>query len=103
MRRVLTAAAATVALLLGTGGAAYADPPTSPGPDKLPAGWSVDNDKLVWTAPRPVPMGDAAVEFWSGPHRLGRAHGSPDQRTFRLPLPDNTDDLSVRAAGKRLD
>ncbi|MFG1603292.1 hypothetical protein [Actinoplanes sp. NPDC049265] len=103
MRRVLTAAAATVALLIGTGGAAHADPPTSPVPDKLPAGWSVENDKLVWHAPRPVPMGDAAVEFWSGSHRLGRAHGSADQRTFRLPLPDNTEALSVRAAGKRLD
>ncbi|MEV6631826.1 hypothetical protein AB0M54_13850 [Actinoplanes sp. NPDC051470] len=103
MRRVLTAAAATVALLIGTGGAAWADPPTSPVPDRLPSGWSLDDDKLVWTAPRPVPMGDAAVEFWSGDRLLGRARGAADQRTFRMPVPDDTDDLSVRAAGKRLD
>ena len=103
MRRALTAAAATVALLIGSGGTAWADPPTSPVPGRLPSGWSVQDDKLVWTAPRPVPMGDAAVEFWSGDTLLGRPRGTADQRTFRLDLPSRTTDLQVRAAGKRLD
>ncbi|MGW0561484.1 alpha/beta hydrolase family protein [Streptomyces sp. NPDC003016] len=77
----------------------------------LPPGWRIthgDGDSaLEWRSPRPVPAGDARVEF----HADGRLVGAPepdnDGRTFRLPLDDartaELTGLQVLAAGRRLD
>ncbi|XVU21432.1 hypothetical protein ACQPZJ_29680 [Actinoplanes sp. CA-054009] len=100
MRRLLTAAAVAVTLVVGAAGSAVAAPPTATGPG---GGWSVVDGKLTWTSPSRVPMGDAAVEFWSGNRLLGKAKPHPDGRTFSLSAAGPVDELSVRAAGKRLD
>ncbi|GIE95605.1 hypothetical protein [Paractinoplanes rishiriensis] len=106
MRRLLTSAVLAMALVVGAAGPAPAAPP---GPDGAPvAGWSVVDGRLTWTSGKPVPLADAAVEFWSGDRRLGRAKPHPDSRTFSLDLAstaglDNLGDLEVRAGGKRLD
>jgi hypothetical protein len=99
MRKVLIALAASTTLLLGTGVPAQAaDPPVPPG-----SGWSAADGSLTWTSPRPVPPGDARVEFYSGDTLLGRPAAARDRRTFRLPLPGRLADLQVRAGGRRLD
>jgi hypothetical protein len=103
MRRALVAAAAAAALLIGSGGQAWANPPRPTPANQLPSGWTIKGDKLSWTSSRPVPMGDAAVEFYSGDTLLGRARPAKDHRTFQLDLPGKLDDLQVRAGGKRLD
>jgi hypothetical protein len=94
-------------LLSGSGGQGWADPPTpAPAgqvPDRLPAGWTIRGDKLTWTSSRPIPMGNAAVEFYSGDTLLGPARAAKDQRTFQLDVPRRLTDLQVRAGGKRLD
>lgn len=94
------AAVAAAALVIGSGGGASAAPPD---PDPLPNGWSVQDGKLTWTSAKPVPMGDAAVEFWSGDKLLGRAAPGDDKRSFRIPAPSTLSDLQVRAGGRRLD
>ena len=103
MRRVLIAVAAATAMLIGSGGQAWADPPRPSPSSPLPSGWTIEDGKLTWTSARPVPMGDAQVEFYSGDAPLGRARASKDQRTFQLKLPATVTDLQVRAGGKRLD
>ncbi|MFG1994208.1 alpha/beta hydrolase family protein [Actinoplanes sp. NPDC048988] len=101
MRRLLTAAAVAVTLVVGVAGSAVAAPPTAADPG---GGWSVVDGKLTWKAPSRVPMGDAAVEFWSRNRLLGKAKPHPDGRTFTLSSPAGPlNELSVRAAGKRLD
>jgi hypothetical protein len=69
------------------------------------AGWSVSGDELVWRASDPLPVGDAAVEFWEGDRLLGRPSPSADHRTFTLDAAQVTEprELSVRASGRRLD
>ncbi|GGQ40149.1 hypothetical protein GCM10010166_03920 [Couchioplanes caeruleus subsp. azureus] len=97
-------AALAAALLVGAGGPAWAAPP--PRPAAAPDGWSVSGGQLTWRSDKRVPMGDAAVEFWSGDRLLGRPRPGADQRTFTLDrgrLPGSLGDLSVRAGGKRLD
>lgn len=61
--------------------------------------------RLTWRSGQRVPMGDAAVEFWSGDKRLGRPRPHPDGRTFSLGLSGSVrlDDLTVRAGGGRID
>ena len=105
MRRILVAATAAAAMLIGSGGQAWADPPapSSSSSNTLPSGWAVSGGELTWTSPRPVPMGDAQVEFYSGDTLLGRARAAGDRRTFRLDLPRKLTGLQVRAGGKRLD
>ncbi|WP_306209088.1 hypothetical protein [Actinoplanes sp. RD1] len=106
IRRFVVAALAG-ALVLGGGTQALAAP--DPGPPAtraaLPDGWSIEQGRLVWRAGRQVPAGDAAVEFYSGERLLGVPRFTPDHSTFLLDLgqvPSLTD-LSVRAAGRRLD
>ncbi|MEV4347781.1 hypothetical protein AB0J83_25270 [Actinoplanes sp. NPDC049596] len=102
MRRLLTAAAVAVTLVVGVAGSAIAAP--SPAAADSNGGWSVVDGRLTWKADKRVPMGDAAVEFWSGNKRLGTAKPHPDGRTFTLSgAPESLEDLSVRAAGRRLD
>jgi hypothetical protein len=80
--------------------AAAADPPP-----REPAGWSYAGARLVWRAPEPLPVGDAAVEFWEGTRRLGVPKPSADHRTFTLDGARVTDParLAVRAGGRRVD
>src|SRR5262245_21486914 len=70
---------------------------------RLPAGWSVKRNELVWVSERPLRMGDARYEFRSGDQLLGY----PMQRgsTLRLALQGSTPlvDLSVWAGGRRID
>jgi hypothetical protein len=106
MRKALVAAAAAGMLLIGYAGPAWADPPPDPVPAASVApGWSLDGGKLTWTAPKRIPMGDAAVEFYAGDHLLGRPANAKDQRTFRLTVDSSVKlkDLQVRAGGRRLD
>lgn len=78
---------------------------------RLPEGWRIAStgagNQLVWTSPKPVPMGDARVEFRLGDRLLGVPRPTADGRTFRLPLADmplgDGQDLRVVAAGLRLD
>ncbi|MFK4691442.1 alpha/beta hydrolase [Streptomyces pristinaespiralis] len=82
--------------------------------DGLPPGWRIVQDDgrsaLEWRSPRPVPAGDARVEFHANDKVVGVPEAGKDGRTFRLPLDDarTTDpadlrDLSVLAGGRRLD
>ncbi|WP_199516313.1 alpha/beta hydrolase family protein [Nucisporomicrobium flavum] len=106
MRRLLVSAALAAAVVIGSGGQAWAAPPADPSPSAgLPAGWSVQDGHLTWHSDKRVPMGDAAVEFWAGNRLLGRPLAQRDQRTFRLDLGEvsSLDSLQVRAGGKRLD
>ncbi|HEU5109590.1 MAG TPA: hypothetical protein VFT95_13690, partial [Micromonosporaceae bacterium] len=63
-------------------------PPNGTAP--LPPGFRVDRGDagpvLIWRAPKPVPVGDAAVEFFAGDRRLGRPRPAADRRTFALDL-----------------
>jgi hypothetical protein len=104
MRRILVAMMAASTLLLGSAVPAGAVPP-EPTPNPLPSGWSAEGRALTWTSERPIPPGDAAVEFWSGDRLLGRADSTDDLRTFVLKdgLPGRPADLQVRIGGKRVD
>jgi hypothetical protein len=78
----------------------------APSPQETPpTGWAVDGGTLMWRAADRVPVGDAAVEFWSGGRLLGRPVPSADHRTFTLTGAEITDPraLEVRAGGHRLD
>ena len=70
---------------------------TAPVADRntLPDGWRYlrRSAELQWRSDVPIPIGDAAVEFWWGQTRLGEARPLPDGRTFTLevatlPAPD---------------
>ncbi|MEU3922745.1 hypothetical protein [Streptomyces sp. NPDC029004] len=77
----------------------------------LPPGWRITNtdgeQTLEWRSPRPVPAGDARVEFHADGKLVGVPDAEEDGRTFRLPLDDartaDLADLQVLAAGRRLD
>ncbi|MEJ3746146.1 hypothetical protein WEI85_23015 [Actinomycetes bacterium KLBMP 9797] len=116
--RGVVAATMSLALALGGGGAAWADPGSSSDPGSgaltaapLPDGWELRRGgagfDLLWRAPRPVPIGDAMVEFHAGGRFLGWPVAAPDQRTFRLAIDGvaarDLTDPQVRAAGRRLD
>ncbi|WP_253916142.1 hypothetical protein [Streptomyces sp. MNP-20] len=124
-----TAAVTALALAVGLPELAHASPDQpraqrsddliSPGQadrsgDRLPPGWELTGDgtdqHLVWRAPKPVPMGNARVEFYAGDRLLGRPTATDDQRTFRLKLDDDgvgakdaLGDLQALAGGRRLD
>ncbi|WP_067501088.1 S9 family peptidase [Actinoplanes sp. TFC3] len=103
MRRTLTSVAIVAALIAGSGGPAAAQPPP-PASTALPSGWSVEGGQLTWRSDKPIPMGDAAVEFWDGDKLLGRPEPQRDQRTYKLDVDSRgLDSLQVRAGGKRLD
>src|SRR5687768_14703854 len=79
---VMTAILA-ISLAISGGAAAAAEP----GPP-VPAGWELSKSgatyELTWHAPKPVPVGDAMVEFYAGERLLGRPLATPDQRDFSL-------------------
>ncbi|MGP4052173.1 hypothetical protein [Streptomyces sp. 2A115] len=93
-----------------------APPASSADPDgRLPPGWQVTGEitgtgsgrQLTWRSTAPVPMGDAAVEFYSGNRLLGRPVAAEDRRTFSLSLDGvrlgPVTELQVRAGGRLLD
>ncbi|MGW6645381.1 hypothetical protein [Streptomyces iakyrus] len=116
-RRICVTAVAVLAALAGSPGPAQAEQPqqsrpfNAPEDNPLPAGWRIDGEagarELVWRAPRPVPMGNARVEFRTEDRLLGVPKPARDGRTFRLALdetrPGRLTDLQVTAAGRRLD
>ncbi|MFG2359546.1 hypothetical protein [Streptomyces sp. NPDC048521] len=115
--------AVTAAALLAVAGAspgvavAQARPPaqvrTSTATDggTLPPGWRITDGRsapqLEWRSDRPVPMGDARVEFRSGGRLLGVPKPGADGHTFRLPLEARRTNelagLQVWSGGRRLD
>ncbi|MFJ7156535.1 hypothetical protein ACIQUQ_16490 [Streptomyces sp. NPDC101118] len=116
--RVVTAAAAVLALAAATPGLAYAQPSAAASEGRggaadgsLPEGWRITGTgagrQLVWTADRRVPMGDARVEFHTGDRLIGVPAPGPDGRSFSLPIAGarlgDGQDLRVLAAGRRLD
>ncbi|SFY48570.1 hypothetical protein [Streptomyces sp. F-1] len=118
-RRIWVTAAALCAVAGASPGvaAARSQPPSVAGPsasvggEALPPGWRLTGGgpapRLEWQAGRPVPMGDARVEFRSGNRLLGVPEPSADGRTFRLPLdgrrPAELRSLEVWSGGHRLD
>ncbi|NEC84435.1 hypothetical protein [Streptomyces sp. SID12501] len=119
-RRIWVTAAAVLAVVGGSPGWAQAQQPTRSQvvAEQLPPGWTFTGDgaqrQLVWHSGRPVPMGDARVEFYAGGRLLGRPLAAKDGRTFRLPLEEALkagglkgaeafQDLQVHAGGSRLD
>ncbi|MFI1400845.1 alpha/beta hydrolase family protein [Streptomyces sp. NPDC020681] len=118
-RRVWATAIAVLTVAGVSPAVAYAQPqppdvrPAAAANDQndLPPGWRITNTDgehaLEWRSPRPVPMGDARVEFHADGKLVGVPEPEKDGRTFRLPL-DNARtadlaDLQVLAAGRRLD
>ncbi|NKE58606.1 hypothetical protein FXN61_17990 [Lentzea sp. PSKA42] len=78
--------------------------PASAAPEPPSPGWAVAGDVIRWTAPTPMPLSDAGVEFWEGDRFLGLARESADLRTFTLSASlKNPGALQVRSAGRRLD
>ncbi|MCS0602613.1 hypothetical protein NX794_15550 [Streptomyces sp. LP11] len=77
----------------------------------LPPGWRLTDGRsaprLEWRSARPVPMGDARVEFRSAGRLLGVPEQGGDGRTFRLPVdarhPERLHGLQVWSGGRRLD
>ncbi|MFI1364735.1 hypothetical protein [Streptomyces griseochromogenes] len=118
-RRIWVAAAALLAVAGASPGVAVAQSrPPSPiraltaGSDgALPPGWGIaggpSEPQLVWRAKRPVPMGDARVEFRAGGRLLGVPQPGQDGRSFRLPLDrqraEKLRGLQVWSGGRRLD
>ncbi|MGW0883521.1 hypothetical protein [Streptomyces sp. NPDC002671] len=77
----------------------------------LPQGWRIAGGhsapQLVWRSGRPVPMGDARVEFRAHGRLLGVPRPGADGRTFRLGLgagqAGELSGLEVWSGGRRLD
>ncbi|WP_435270688.1 hypothetical protein [Streptomyces sp. 1222.5] len=113
----------TAAALLAVAGAspgvaaAQARPPaqvrasTAADDGQLPPGWRISDGRsapqLEWRSDRPVPMGDARVEFRSRGQLLGVPRPGRDGHTFRLPLDGHRAGelagLQVWSGGRRLD
>ncbi|WP_327699472.1 hypothetical protein [Streptomyces sp. NBC_00459] len=119
-RRIWVTAVAVLAVVGGSPGWAQAQQParSQVAAEQLPQGWTFTGDgaqrQLVWRSGRPVPMGDARVEFYAGDRLLGRPLATKDGWTFRLPLEEALkvsglksakalQDLQVHAGGRRLD
>ncbi|WP_433306610.1 hypothetical protein ACQP2F_21270 [Actinoplanes sp. CA-030573] len=103
MRRFLVAALALSLTVAGWQAQASAEPPGPATPGGVDAGWTVEQGRLTWRSDKRIPMGDAAVEFWSGDKLLGRPRPAPDGKTFTLDDATSLGDLTVRAGGKRID
>ncbi|GGW71455.1 hypothetical protein GCM10010503_56110 [Streptomyces lucensis JCM 4490] len=78
---------------------------------QLPPGWRIaagrSAPQLEWRSDRPVPMGDARVEFRTAEGLLGVPKPGEDGHTFRLPLDagrtGGLNGLQAWAGGRRLD
>ncbi|WP_161336990.1 hypothetical protein [Streptomyces sp. SID486] len=118
-RRIWVTAAALLAVAGASPGVAVAGPQppggegvsAAQGGTPLPPGWRLAGPgsapQLVWRSDRPVPMGDARVEFRSGESLLGVPRPGADGHTFRLPLggplAKRLQGLQVWSGGHRLD
>ncbi|MEV6838416.1 hypothetical protein AB0N17_28560 [Streptomyces sp. NPDC051133] len=118
-RHIWVTAAALLAVAAASPGAAVAQsqPPAharaSSASDggTLPPGWRLAGGRgapqLEWRSDRPLPMGDARVEFRSGGELLGVPRPGRDGHTFRLPLhgqrAGELTGLQVWSGGRRLD
>lgn len=119
-RRIWVTAAALLAVAGASPGAAVAQgqpssqsaASTAAADAKLPPGWGIAggrsaSQQLVWRSDRPVPMGNARVEFRAGGRLLGIPQPAEDGRTFRLPLDGRhageLGGLQVWSGGRRLD
>lgn len=119
-RRIGVTAAALLAVAGASPGAAVAvgqppvhirQPAAADVGAPLPPGWRTTNGRsqpeLVWRSDRPVPMGDARVEFRSDGRLLGVPQPGADGHTFRLPLDERRTSelhgLQVWSGGRRLD
>ncbi|AVZ74576.1 hypothetical protein SLUN_22820 [Streptomyces lunaelactis] len=108
---VLTVAGVSPAVAYAQPQPPHVTPVSAANDDDLPPGWQITNTKgeqaLEWRSPRPVPVGDARVEFHADGKLVGVPEPEKDGRTFRLPLSDartsDLADLQVLAAGRRLD
>jgi hypothetical protein len=69
----------------------------------LPPGWQLDKQELVWTSEAPLRMGGARYEFRSGNRLLGIPTMSGRTLRLRVSPVQPLSDLSVWAAGRRLD
>ena len=69
----------------------------------LPAGWHLDGSELVWTSGVPLRMGGARYEFRSGDRLLGYPTQSGDTLRLRQSTTGRLTNLTVWAAGRRLD
>ncbi|MFF4928741.1 alpha/beta hydrolase family protein [Streptomyces griseofuscus] len=109
-----------VAVAQGQPPSAAAKSASADGHDALPPGWRLTGGtsapQLEWRSDRPLPVGDARVEFRSGGRLLGVPTPDADGRTFRLALDGRqsggphglaglgrTDGLQVWSGGRRLD
>jgi hypothetical protein len=70
---------------------------------ELPAGWGLEGDELVWTSSTPLRMGGARHEFRSGKRVLGYPVQRGDSLRLRISPSEPLTDLSVWAAGRRID
>jgi hypothetical protein len=107
MRRSVMSVALALTFAVGVVNQATAQPRPAgvmPAAAKLPSGWTYSGNQLTWTAGQRVPVGDAAVEFYSGAEFLGRPTPSRDGRSFRLSLDQGAElkDLRVSAGGRAL-
>ncbi|QTE02718.1 hypothetical protein [Streptomyces cyanogenus] len=116
-RHIGVAAAALLAVAGASPGVAVArsQPPAISGAlssdAPLPPGWRLAGGgsapQLVWRSQKPVPMGDARVEFRSGDQLLGVPQPAADGHTFRLSLDGRRttelQGLQVWSGGRRLD
>src|SRR5688572_11630871 len=69
----------------------------------LPAAWTMDGDELVWTSAAPLRMGGARYEFRSDQRVLGYPLQQGDTLRLRIAAGSRLVDLSVWAAGRRID
>ncbi|WP_225828871.1 hypothetical protein [Streptomyces naphthomycinicus] len=118
-RRIWVAAAALLAVAGASPGVAVAHSQPLRGEGvsaagngtPLPPGWRLSGagsaPQLEWRSDRPVPMGNARVEFRSGERLLGVPRPGTDGHTFRLPLDrrqaTELHGLEVWSGGRRLD
>ena len=69
----------------------------------LPDGWRLEGESLVWTSEAPLRMGGARYEFRAGDRLLGYPMQEGDRLRLRVAPSEPLVDLSVWAAGRRLD
>jgi hypothetical protein len=70
---------------------------------ELPRGWRFEGRMLSWTSPAPLHIGGARYEFRSGARLLGYPIQKGDRLSLQLTTDEPPADLSVRAAGRRID
>ena len=71
--------------------------------ETLPTGWHLEGNELVWMSDAPLRMGGARYEFRSGDRLLGYPKQVGNVLRLRRSPADPLSELSVWAAGRRLD